>query len=428
MHEKQNDSSFGISIVCPNNNILSAPQDLSVKVSDVGVLTDPVREADEKSKPQQLQKSQNYWLEKPALSLFLFTMLIFLVRIFLRGQNLELDEAEQTLLAQQLLPGYPSQPPLYTWMQYGFFKLFGLHLVSLALLKYSLLFACFYSFHHICRLHCQTALIAWSATLAWVFIPVISFYLLKDNTHSILALLSACLTWYWFIAPRSGSKITWYLIFGCLIGIGFLSKFNYLLFFIVLMGAALSLEEYRSKILQIHMWLALLVALSLCSSYLIWLFHNAQQGLHSTYKLVSADKTPYQGIIELFKASVFFIAPVLLASRLCFPAQIKLNKQTSANTLLIRYFILCLPIMTFLCLSLDLKNIQTRWLIPLFFLCPLLYFSQIKDSKQIKKRAMTFIWLCLFIELFLLLGLVYRSYKIKQPTAMQQAAAELLGK
>src|SRR5262245_21622617 len=58
---------------------------------------------------------------------------------------LELDEAEQTLWTQQLHAGYGAQPPLYTWLQWGVFQLFGVSVFSLALLK-NLLLALTYTF------------------------------------------------------------------------------------------------------------------------------------------------------------------------------------------------------------------------------------------------------------------------------------------
>ena len=56
------------------------------------------------------------------------------------GSSLELDEAEQMVLGQRLQAGYTGQPPLYTWLQIGFFAIFGQGVLALALLKNLLLF------------------------------------------------------------------------------------------------------------------------------------------------------------------------------------------------------------------------------------------------------------------------------------------------
>ena len=52
---------------------------------------------------------------------------------------LELDEAEQALWTQQLAAGYGTQPPLYTWLQWAVFQVAGVSVLSLSLLKNTLL-------------------------------------------------------------------------------------------------------------------------------------------------------------------------------------------------------------------------------------------------------------------------------------------------
>ena len=52
---------------------------------------------------------------------------------------LELDEAEQALWSQTLACGYGSQPPLYTWLQAGWFALLGPSVLALSSLKFMLL-------------------------------------------------------------------------------------------------------------------------------------------------------------------------------------------------------------------------------------------------------------------------------------------------
>ncbi|WP_019217369.1 hypothetical protein [Legionella tunisiensis] len=64
-------------------------------------------------------RKSSYWLERPAAILFSYSS-YSCTSSFLRGNLLELDEAEQVIVAQQLLPGYPDQPPLYSWLQYFF--------------------------------------------------------------------------------------------------------------------------------------------------------------------------------------------------------------------------------------------------------------------------------------------------------------------
>ncbi|HVG49422.1 MAG TPA: hypothetical protein VM899_14965, partial [Rubellimicrobium sp.] len=51
------------------------------------------------------------------------------------GRSLELDEAEAFYQSRHLAWGYGPQPPLYFWLQWALFQVFGPGLLALALLK-----------------------------------------------------------------------------------------------------------------------------------------------------------------------------------------------------------------------------------------------------------------------------------------------------
>jgi 4-amino-4-deoxy-L-arabinose transferase-like glycosyltransferase len=355
-------------------------------------------------------KTRKSWLEYPAIVFFLFIFLVLLIRVFLRGQILEIDEAEQVFQAQQLLPGYHEQPPLYSWLQYGVFKVLGIHLVSLSLLKSILLFASLYCFHQICRLHCQSSSLAWCATLAWALIPSISLDLIKDNTHSILALFAANLTWYWFVAPLRLPRTVCYVLLGCIISVGVLSKFNYLLFLAILLISLISLPSHRNKLFSFPMLLSLLIAFLIASPYISWFVQYPNIGLEGSYKLVPANQQGWHGVIDIIKASLLFVAPILLVVSIFFPIKQGSTQQSPINLLLIRYHLISLPFLIIAILLGGVRNFETRWLIPIFFLCPVLYFSQVEAKGELEKKVRSFLLLCVLVEFLLLIALILRSH------------------
>ncbi|KTD24786.1 Uncharacterised protein [Legionella lansingensis] len=373
-------------------------------------------------------KKDGYWLGHPAIILFLFSLTILLIRIFFRGQILLLDESEQVMLAQELLPGYPGQPPLYTWLQYLFFKALGVNLFSLTLLKCSLFFFCLYFFHLICKIHCETLLLAWCATLSWTLIPAIGLDLIKDNTHSILALLTACLTWYWMIIPERFSKYIWYTLFGCILAAGLLAKFNYLLFLVVLLTSALSLKEFRKKFIHPYMIYSLLLALLLTCPYLWWLWKEPHIALSSIYKLHPNATSLRQGMGELTIVVLIFSLPAFVTLCFFFPKrQINLSEKI-ANRLLHRYHIILLPVLFLTVIIGDMHAFKTRWLIPLLFLFPVFYLSQVKYCPDLKTRILKFVSLSLLIEVIFLMILIL-SHHFEQSKNKQkplQAIIELL--
>jgi len=104
---------------------------------------------------------------------FLFLLIgYFSLHILLRvliSDSLDYDEAEQALLGQWLLPGYTEQPPLYTWIQYFLFKVFGKNVFAISLLKNALLF------------------------LTYLFVYLSAARLLKDTRAAILTASSLLL-------------------------------------------------------------------------------------------------------------------------------------------------------------------------------------------------------------------------------------------
>ena len=71
--------------------------------------------------------------------LFIVSYFMLQVLIRLATTNIAvLDESEQIMLTQYFSLGYNEQPPLYTWLQMGVFKLTGTSIFGLSLLKNAL--------------------------------------------------------------------------------------------------------------------------------------------------------------------------------------------------------------------------------------------------------------------------------------------------
>ncbi|STX28240.1 glycosyl transferase [Legionella beliardensis] len=351
---------------------------------------------------------KNYLFNNTQLFFLLFFLTALLARLYLRSSLLELDEAEQVIWAQQLLSGYPNQPPLYSWLQYCLFQVLGINLISLALLKYTLLLGCLYYYHLICRYYCPNKSLALSATAAWVLISSISMDLLKDNTHSILALLTACMTWYWFITPTKSIN-NWYIRLGIVIGLGFLSKFNYLIFLVIFLISTVIQKEYRLKLVNWRILITIACILIIIFPYGHWLMHHYQVGLYSTYKLTPQQKTLFDGFINLLGASIFFIMPVLISSYFFFPLAFS-YKKTAATDLLLHYHFIYFPILALIILTAGIRNFEMRWLIPILFLSPLLLFSHLKPNSHLTSYTKRFLVFCLLVQLIFLVILSYRSY------------------
>ncbi len=354
--------------------------------------------------------------------------LLFLIsfRLLFRGNMLEIDEAEQVFWVTNLQPGYAGQPPLYSWLQFVLFKILGVNLLSLALLKYSLLLGAIYFYHKICSLYCSSSRISLAASLAWVLIPTIGFDLLKDNTHTILALLFTGLCWYYFISPNIQKKLSkplWYSGFGLILGLGLLSKFNFAVFFVIFLVANLSIKETRAKFLNLYFIWSLILASLITSPYLYWLIINSHLGFSSMYKTAPPDHIHSNGMASLIKGIVLFSLPVLFLSWAFFSKAIKNTSLNTIPKLLSRYHLIAIPILGSIVLIGGFTNFETRWLIPILFLCPLLFFSKLPESLELVSCFRNFVVFCIVIAVLLLSALIYRSnfgYHYRQKISMME--------
>lgn len=339
----------------------------------------------------------------PFTVFILFGALLFTARLFTRSHLLELDEAEQVLLSRSFSRGYAAQPPLYSWLQYAFFSLFGLNLTSLALLKSLLTAACAGAWFRLCGLFCADRRLQWSATLSWALLFNISFEVLKDNTHTVLALLLSVLTLLWFTA-ESPSR-SWYLKGGILISLGILTKFNYLLFVLALFLAGWSLPEFRARLKTPRFMLTLVMALMIISPWGVWLLQHPDIGLHSSHKFYRESAGRFRGLLTLGGGILSFLLAPAVAYALFRPRT--LTAKNLRMQLLQRYHLLIVVLLLMMVFVANIANVEARWLIPLGFATPLLVFGQAAFDARAVKR---FNAVCLATLAAILLILSARSH------------------
>lgn len=350
-------------------------------------------------------------LAKFALAGFLFVGVLCFIRLFLCEPTLGWDEAEQAVIAQQLSAGYSAQPPLYYWLQYFVFRGLGISLFSIALLKYSLVFLCFYVYHQICCFYCQNRLLSWCATLSWVLVPNIGIDLLPHRTHAIVSLLAACLTWLWLIKPSDLAKPLWYAGLGIIIGLGFLSKANYLLFLITLLVSAMTLEEFRAKLVQKAIFISLFFACLVSAIYWLWLIDNFAAGTASAFKLSLSNKTLNNGILQFLKTCLIYGISIAILS-IFFPFWREKPRANPANRLLWRYHSVVLPLLLLFIVLANLHDFKTHWALSLFFLIPLFALSWLNKANYPKQAAKHYLIVCLIVQLIILGAWAKRSYRL----------------
>ncbi|HWR57320.1 MAG TPA: glycosyltransferase family 39 protein, partial [Thermodesulfovibrionales bacterium] len=157
--------------------------------------------------------------------IFLYCLAFLSCRLLV-SSSMEADESEQFLDSSVLSIGYLQHAPLYTWIVKGAFLMFGRSLVTLLIIKYSLIFSLYFILFLIAR-HFWDTRESLIITGALLLFPTYSYEAHRDLSHTILVSVMAAATCLLYIGMMKKEKTIYYPIAGIFIGLGILSKYNF---------------------------------------------------------------------------------------------------------------------------------------------------------------------------------------------------------
>ncbi len=337
-----------------------------------------------------------------AVGIFFLYCVAFAVSRLLISSTMELDESEQFLNGSVFQWGYNSQAPLYSWIVKGVSSIFGLNIVTLLAIKYGLLFLFYCSFYSLARSlwDSRKALIA---TGSLMLFPLYVYEFNRDLSHTILMTLIAAITCLFSLKILSKKTTMRYILLGFCIGMGTLSKYNFLLFAMAVILAGLSMREGRRIIFDKRIGLSLLSCMIIVLPHFIWLLtddfssvryalEKAQTGgleTPSLSKMFFTIVSPYSGL------SVFLIIFLLFFYHLLSTDTGKENPQLRFFKWVAAYGLL-MPIL--IILALRAGHFSGRWLAPIFLTVPIVGFSMI-DLNVKDIRIKYFTYLCAFLAI-----------------------------
>ncbi|MFG0261474.1 MAG: ArnT family glycosyltransferase [Novipirellula sp. JB048] len=312
-----------------------------------------------------------------------------IVRVALSGA-LDYDEAEQVFLSQWLSLGYNSQPPLYTWMQTGLFQLFGYGVMPLALLKNTLLLLTYLSVFGMVNKVTGSAAMSWAASLAMMTIPQIAWESHRDLSHSVAVTFAVSLLMYCVVSLRHQPHWKWYVAIGLSCGFGLLSKYNFAIVILAVMGSAITVPSYRRWLLDRRLLLSLLVAVIVVSPHLYWASGHLQLASSKTIATLTTAQTDHyavnvaRGLYALFTSTLACTVLTLVIVAVAFRDSLKnrflkngLNQgesrsvATDPSVLLLERSLLLIGVMlTLLVLSGHGLEFKNRWIQPFVCLFP----------------------------------------------------------
>jgi 4-amino-4-deoxy-L-arabinose transferase-like glycosyltransferase len=260
---------------------------------------DAVR-SEELKKPGRLATFLAGGLWPAALFLGAYFLLSIAVRLILPNA-LTLDEAEQTLFSQYWLAGYGPQPPFYNWVQNAFVSVIGTSLFSLTLPKFLMLLLCYVFFGMAAReLDTRPGFVA-MAMLSLLTLPQLSYMPQQDLTHTVAALMATSLFFYGLFRTLVRSDWQGYVILGLAIGIGTISKYNFVLLPASAIIAVLCDREWRARLFDPRVLLTAIISLIIVLPHAFWLLGNLDLATSGTIgKMVEAN-APH-GIARIARA------------------------------------------------------------------------------------------------------------------------------
>lgn len=299
----------------------------------------------------------------------------------LGSSSLEMDEAEQVLLTQALQWGYSGQPPLYVWLQALVFSVLGPGLVGIALLKNGLLLASYL----LIWLTARRALagddrLAGLVALSWLFVPQIVWESQRDLSHSVTVLTLASATLYAVSRGLASRGLGWYALYGVLLALGLLSKYNYVVFAAALNGALLLDPRARALVLDPRVLLTLAVALALAGPHLLWVAQHPDIALDSGRKLAPGGEAgALLALGRVAWAALAFLTPLwavyLLFFPRVFPALLGRDGARPAGGLPLGAYLGTLAgLLAAGAVTGALGDFKDRWMQPLLFVTPLYFF------------------------------------------------------
>ncbi|HAZ60537.1 MAG TPA: hypothetical protein DCY89_03070 [Gammaproteobacteria bacterium] len=218
-------------------------------VSPTAATTTPV--ASQASADTQTHSRRNGFIGHPGL-IFIGAITLMLLHGSLRlgfTSAIEVDQAEQLVLAQRLQVFYGTrQPPLYTWLAWLLEQPFGPARELASGLKYLLFVAAGTTYWLAARSLGATRREAGLCIVSLVLLYQIVWKMHQGVTHSALLCLASAATLLTIARLRDQHRRRDYLLAACAIVIGMLSKHSYWAFLVALLAAAVADPGLRRRL------------------------------------------------------------------------------------------------------------------------------------------------------------------------------------
>ncbi len=276
-------------------------------------------------------KSSGHWIWS-LKGLLLIVVLYSLIHIAIRAIASDVigqDDVVGNLFSQMLAPGYiPRQGPLYDWLLWCVQQFTGPYIISFLVLKYALvgttLIFIYLTTRDIFGSHVWALFTAVSMSLMYQ----IGWNVHEGVTHTAALMMTIAGTFWAFVRLSNHSSLSNYVIFGALLGLGFLSKHTFGVFALILLISCMFQSGLRKVILRPLFLISLVTALLVALPYILWLVEKAPELSRDIQLSTGVSRIPYFerlaiGLPKIITSPAGFLFPLLIILPLVFPRFLK---------------------------------------------------------------------------------------------------------
>jgi undecaprenyl-diphosphatase len=213
-------------------------------------------------------------INKNDILILLILLLILIFKIIYVGHfGLVPDEAYYWEWSREIAFGYYDHPPFIAWLIFLSREIFGDTLLGVRALTVVCSFFSSFILYLLAKKYLKNI-------LSFIFLIILSNFIILFGIGSLLATPDIPLVLFWSLSILMGynaifnnSKISWILL-GISCGLGLLSKYTFVLFFISLFIFILFSKEHKKFINNFYLYFSVIIAFVVFLPNIIWNYNN----------------------------------------------------------------------------------------------------------------------------------------------------------
>ncbi|HEY0877159.1 MAG TPA: glycosyltransferase family 39 protein, partial [Zeimonas sp.] len=268
-----------------------------------------------------------------------------------------------------------------TWLQYAFFRVFGVSVFSLALAKNAMLFAA-WAFTLLAARRVMSARAAWLGTLSMLWLIALSWDAQRDLTHTVLATTTAAAVVYAFVRVVQRPAVAEHVALGVALGLAVLAKYNNVAFAALLAGTALVVPGLRRRVLSPRLAWTIAVAALVVAPHALWLLEHWQLASEGTMTKMGADPGQASaagwlvGLGSALLALVGFATPFWIVVLGFFGRRVRsVPIDARAARIARTYLWFFVAMLVALVVVVGVTHFKPRWFVPGLFALPAMFFA-----------------------------------------------------